>query len=128
MKICENAQLNLLLALILPGYAIGGVAVGEAREAIEKIVMFTRDFLPVEKPRYLMGIGTPWDIANAIRCGIDMFDCVSPTRLGRHGSVFTQQGRISLRTSKYATDFSPPRRRLSLLYLFKIIVVLIGII
>ena len=91
----------------LPGYAIGGVAVGEEREAIEKIVMFTAKFLPKEKPRYLMGIGTPWDIAYAIRCGIDMFDCVSPTRLARHGSAFTPEGRISLRTSKYMHDLGP---------------------
>jgi queuine tRNA-ribosyltransferase len=91
----------------LPGYAIGGVAVGEERSAIENIVMFTSKLLPQAKPRYLMGIGTPWDIAYAIRCGIDMFDCVSPTRLARHGSAFTNEGRVSLRTSKYASDLEP---------------------
>lgn len=91
----------------LPGFAIGGVAVGEDRSTIERIVEFTTPLLPQEKPRYLMGVGTPWDISYAIRCGIDMFDCVSPTRLARHGAAFTRQGRISLRTSKYNKDFTP---------------------
>lgn len=91
----------------LPGFAIGGVAVGEDRAAIERIVLFTTPLLPEKKPRYLMGVGTPWDIAYAIRCGIDMFDCVSPTRLARHGSAFSRQGRISLRTARFTRDFSP---------------------
>lgn len=91
----------------LPGYAIGGVAVGETRAAIERIVAFTAPLMPEAKPRYLMGVGTPWDIAYAIRCGVDMFDCVSPTRLARHGSAFSRQGRISLRTSRFARDFTP---------------------
>lgn len=91
----------------LPGYAIGGVAVGEDRQTIEKIVRFTTPLLPESKPRYLMGIGTPWDICYAIRCGIDMFDCVSPTRLARHGAAFIEEGRISLKTSQWARDFRP---------------------
>jgi queuine tRNA-ribosyltransferase len=90
----------------LPGYAIGGVAVGESRSEIERIVLFTAPLMPVHKPRYLMGIGTPWDILYAIRCGIDMFDCVSPTRLARHGAVFTAEGRTSVRKSEYSRDFS----------------------
>jgi queuine tRNA-ribosyltransferase len=103
----REASSKFVTNLDLPGYAIGGVAVGEERDAIEKIVMFTSKFLPVDKPRYLMGIGTPWDIAYAIRCGIDMFDCVSPTRLARHGSAFTKSGRMSLRTSICAKDLGP---------------------
>jgi len=91
----------------LPGYAVGGVAVGEARPAVEEVVMYTTPLLPAHKPRYLMGIGTPWDIAYAIRCGIDMFDCVSPTRIARHGSVFSSEGNFSLRLSKCVNDFSP---------------------
>jgi queuine tRNA-ribosyltransferase len=91
----------------LPGFAVGGVAVGEEREAIEKIVLFTAPLLPQEKPRYLMGVGTPWDIAYAIRCGIDMFDCVLPTRLARHGSAFTSEGRVSLRGARFAEDLAP---------------------
>jgi queuine tRNA-ribosyltransferase len=91
----------------LPGCAIGGVAVGEDRSTIENIVKFTAPLLPEKKPRYLMGIGTPWDICYAISCGIDMFDCVSPTRLARHGTAFTDTGRISLKNSPWASDFSP---------------------
>lgn len=91
----------------LPGFAIGGVAVGEERQAIERIVEFTTPLLPHQKPRYLMGVGTPWDIAYAIKCGIDMFDCVSPTRLARHGAAFTTDGRISLRNAPSAKHFGP---------------------
>jgi queuine tRNA-ribosyltransferase len=91
----------------LPGYAIGGVAVGEERSEIERIVALTTPLLPREKPRYLMGVGTPWDILYAIKCGVDMFDCVSPTRLARHGTVFAPEGRISLRNAPSRHDFSP---------------------
>ncbi|MBI2809704.1 MAG: tRNA guanosine(34) transglycosylase Tgt [Candidatus Melainabacteria bacterium] len=91
----------------LPGYAIGGVAVGEARGEIERIVKLTTPLMPENKPRYLMGIGTPWDILYAIRCGIDMFDCVAPTMIARHGSVFTSKGRISLNKAACRTDFGP---------------------
>ncbi len=91
----------------LPGYAIGGVAVGEDRSTIERIVEFTSPLLPASKPRYLMGVGTPWDILFAIKCGIDMFDCVSPTRLARHGSAFTSKGRVCLRNACFVEDFGP---------------------
>lgn len=91
----------------LPGYAVGGVAVGEERDAIEKIVLFTTPMLPEDKPRYLMGVGTPWDIAYAIRCGIDMFDCVLPTRLARHSAAFTSEGRVSLRGARFTEDMRP---------------------
>ncbi len=91
----------------LPGYAIGGVAVGEERAEIERVVAFTTELLPAHKPRYLMGVGTPWDILYAIKCGIDMFDCVAPTKMARHGSVFTSEGRISIRTSGARTNLGP---------------------
>jgi queuine tRNA-ribosyltransferase len=91
----------------LPGYAIGGVAVGESRAEIERIVKYTTPLLPAYKPRYLMGVGTPWDILYAIRCGIDMFDCVAPTKLARHGAVFTSKGRISVRTGAFRHDLGP---------------------
>lgn len=91
----------------LPGFAIGGVAVGEERSLIEKITLFTAPLLPAHKPRYLMGVGTPWDIWFAVRCGIDMFDCVLPTRLARHGAAFSQGGRISLKTAKFREDWLP---------------------
>lgn len=90
----------------LPGYAIGGVAVGEDRSLIEKMVKFTAPLLPRNKPRYLMGVGTPWDILHAVYCGIDMFDCVLPTRLARHGAAFTSNGRISLRNARFREDFT----------------------
>ncbi len=91
----------------LPGFAIGGVAVGEERHLIEQITLFTTPLLPANKPRYLMGVGTPWDIWFAVRCGIDMFDCVLPTRLARHGAAFSSSGRISLKTAKYRSDWLP---------------------
>lgn len=91
----------------LPGYAVGGVAVGEDRQAIERIVRYTAPLLPAGKPRYLMGVGTPWDLTHAIRCGIDMFDCVLPTRLARHGAAFTSRGRVSLRNARFADDLEP---------------------
>lgn len=91
----------------LPGYAIGGVAVGEERAAIEHITAFTAKFMPEDKPRYIMGIGTPWDIAYAIKCGIDMFDCVSPTRLARHGAAFSGEGRLAIKSARFATDAKP---------------------
>ena len=94
-------------AFDLPGYAIGGVAVGEERPLIEKMVLLTAPLLPEAKPRYLMGVGTPWDIAYAIRCGVDMFDCVLPTRLARHGAAFTGEGRVSLRNARFTEDFQP---------------------
>ena len=91
----------------LPGYAIGGVAVGETRSEIERIVEFTAPLLPADKPRYLMGIGTPWDILHAIKCGIDMFDCVAPMKLALHGMLFTSKGRVSVRTGHAREDLGP---------------------
>ena len=89
----------------LPGYAIGGVAVGEERSMIEQIVKFTAALLPKQKPRYLMGVGTPWDILYAVFAGIDMFDCVLPTRLARHAAAFTSEGRVSLRNARFREDW-----------------------
>ncbi|MBX9695011.1 MAG: tRNA guanosine(34) transglycosylase Tgt [Cyanobacteria bacterium] len=103
----RSKSVECVTSFDLPGYAIGGVAVGEARSEIERVVEFTTPLLPVEKPRYLMGVGTPWDIVYAIKCGIDMFDCVSPTRLARHGAAFTAEGRIALRNAQFTRDFGP---------------------
>jgi queuine tRNA-ribosyltransferase len=88
----------------LPGYAIGGVAVGESPEMIHKVVEFTAPLLPIEKPRYLMGVGYERDIVTAVRAGVDMFDCVLPTRNGRNGNVFTRGGRLRLRNAVYRED------------------------
>jgi queuine tRNA-ribosyltransferase len=101
----QSAQ--IVTAFDLPGFAVGGVAVGEDRQLIERIVLFTTPLLPQQKPRYLMGVGTPWDLVYAVRCGIDMFDCVLPTRLARHGAAFTEEGRVSLRNARFTTDRQP---------------------
>ena len=88
----------------LPGYAIGGVAVGETFEQIKLVVEHTARLLPDNKPRYLMGVGYERDLLAAVRAGVDMFDCVLPTRNGRNASAFTPTGAIRLRNAKYATD------------------------
>lgn len=103
----RERSVQAVTAFDLPGYAVGGVAVGEDRRTIERIVLHTTPLLPRNKPRYLMGVGTPWDIVYAIRCGIDMFDCVSPTRLARHGAAFTRNGRIAIKNAQYRKDFGP---------------------
>ncbi len=91
----------------LPGYAIGGVAVGEGFEELKRVVEFTAPLLPTGKPRYLMGVGYERDILTAVRAGVDMFDCVLPTRNGRNANAFTPTGQIRLRNAKYATDPRP---------------------
>jgi queuine tRNA-ribosyltransferase len=89
------------------GYAIGGLAVGEGQEAMLDTVAVTTGVLPEDRPRYLMGVGTPHDMLEAIARGIDMFDCVMPTRSGRHCQAFTWGGRLNLRNARYADDPSP---------------------
>ena len=89
------------------GYAIGGVAVGEPSELIHEITEYTGDLLPKDKPRYLMGVGTPLDMLDAIAEGMDMFDCVVPTRNGRNGQAFTWNGELQLRNSIFKNDFKP---------------------
>ena len=90
----------------LPGYAIGGVAVGESAEDIARVTRFTAPLLPPDKPRYLMGVGYERDIVAAVRAGVDMFDCVLPTRNGRNANAFTRTGQIKLRNAKFARDGS----------------------
>lgn len=94
-------------SLDLPGYAIGGVSVGEPVEEMYRIAALTAPLLPKDRPRYLMGVGTPDDIRHAVACGVDMFDCVLPTRLGRHGAVYTSVGRLNLRNARYAESREP---------------------
>ncbi|WP_182086984.1 tRNA guanosine(34) transglycosylase Tgt [Aureimonas sp. ME7] len=91
----------------LKGYAVGGLAVGEPQDVMLRILDETVPVLPTEKPRYLMGVGTPDDILKSIARGIDMFDCVMPTRAGRHGLAFTRHGRINLKNARHAEDASP---------------------
>ncbi|MFA5747640.1 MAG: tRNA guanosine(34) transglycosylase Tgt [Candidatus Absconditabacterales bacterium] len=87
------------------GIAVGGVSVGESKDLIQEVVKFTGKKLPENKPRYLMGVGTPEDIMYAVKQGFDMFDCVLPTRLGRHGIAFSDQGNMKLNNAKYKSDF-----------------------
>jgi queuine tRNA-ribosyltransferase len=101
----ESAQ--SLVTFDLPGYAIGGVSVGEPSELIEQIVKVTTPLLPQHKPRYLMGVGTYREMAQAIAAGIDMFDCVIPTRLARHGNALVQGDRWNLKNARFREDFTP---------------------
>lgn len=95
-----------LLKLDFDSYSIGGLAVGEPMELMYEMVDFTTDFMPVDRPRYLMGVGRPENILEAIERGIDMFDCVMPTRNARNASLFTHSGTLSMRNAKYKNDFS----------------------
>ncbi len=96
-----------LSSLDLKGYAIGGLAVGEPQAVMLDMLDITCPELPTEKPRYLMGVGTPDDILKSVARGIDMFDCVMPTRAGRHGLAFTRRGRVNLRNARHAEDTRP---------------------
>ncbi|MBP3234006.1 MAG: tRNA guanosine(34) transglycosylase Tgt [Eubacterium sp.] len=101
----ENAK--RISELDLPGYSIGGLAVGESHEEMYHVLDVTVPYLPMEKPTYLMGVGTPENILEAVDRGVDFFDCVYPTRNGRHGQVYTNQGKLNLKNKKYELDESP---------------------
>ncbi|MFQ5645461.1 MAG: tRNA guanosine(34) transglycosylase Tgt [bacterium] len=90
-----------------PGYALGGLSVGEEAELRQEITEHTTGFLPEDKPRYLMGVGTPCDLLHGVAAGIDMFDCVMPTRNARNGTVFTYQGKTNIKLAQYTQDGSP---------------------
>jgi len=96
-----------LLEIPFPGYAIGGLSVGEPKEDMLNILATVTPLLPQEKPRYLMGVGTPQDLIEGVARGIDMFDCVLPTRIARHGTVFTRDGQLVVRNATYARDWRP---------------------
>ena len=96
-----------LVALGFPGYAIGGVSVGEPPDAIARMARFTADRLPEDKPRYLMGVGRPEDLVEAVASGVDLFDCVLPTRNARNGTLFTSEGRINIKREEYRADARP---------------------
>ncbi|MFN3393940.1 MAG: tRNA guanosine(34) transglycosylase Tgt, partial [Candidatus Thermochlorobacter sp.] len=95
-----------LVEMDFEGYAVGGLAVGEPEEAMYRVLELSHPLLPEHKPRYLMGVGTPINILNAIERGIDMFDCVVPTRYGRNGTAFTREGKLVVRNSPFINDFS----------------------
>ena len=103
----REASLASLVELDLPGYAIGGVSVGEPKEAMQRIVAHTPRRLPPGKPRYLMGVGTPEDLVAGVAAGVDLFDCVTPTRNARNGHLFTRFGDLRLRNARYRTDERP---------------------
>ena len=89
------------------GYAVGGLAVGEGHETMIKVLKMTVPCLPEDKPRYLMGVGKPRDLLAAVQNGVDMFDCVLPTRSGRTGQAFTRRGEVNLRNARHASDPRP---------------------
>ncbi len=101
----ESAQRTVEIGF--PGYAIGGMSVGEPRGLTREVVEHTLQFLPGDKPRYLMGVGTPEEIVEYAQLGVDMMDCVLPTRAARHGLLFTSQGRLSIKQARYVADEKP---------------------
>ncbi len=103
----RSRSAEALVAMDFPGYAIGGLSVGESRAEMDRTLEFTVPLLPEAKPRYLMGVGTPEDLLSAIGFGIDMFDCVNPTRMARHGTVWTRGGRIHVTNARFREDPSP---------------------
>ncbi len=100
-------SLAALVELDLPGYAIGGVSVGEPKDEMLRIMAHTPPRLPTHKPRYLMGVGTPEDLVEGVACGVDMFDCVMPTRNARNGHLFTRFGDLRIRNARFKTDVQP---------------------
>ena len=106
-KDLRKKSLNELIKIGFNGYAIGGLAVGESQKEMFTVLEDLKNIMPENKPRYLMGVGTPSDILGAVKRGIDMFDCVLPTRSGRTGLAFTWKGRINIRNSKYQQDNTP---------------------
>ena len=103
----RNISLEALTNIGFDGYAIGGLAVGDTQEEMFKVLDNLKQHLPIDKPRYLMGVGTPSDLLGAVKRGVDMFDCVLPTRSGRTGLAFTWNGRVQIRNSRNQNDNSP---------------------
>ncbi len=103
----RQTSAETLAALDFPGYSIGGLSVGEPKEVMWAMLAETTPHLPADKPRYLMGVGTPTDLVRGVRLGVDMFDCVLPTRMGRNGTAFTWAGRLNLRNAQYEADAGP---------------------
>jgi queuine tRNA-ribosyltransferase len=107
MEDLRQESLDGLAELDFHGYAIGGLSVGEPKEDMNRILAFTAPRLPEHKPRYLMGVGTPEDLVEGVSQGVDMFDCVMPTRNARNGWIFTRFGDIKIRNSRYRDDLGP---------------------
>ena len=100
----RHESAGALIDIGFDGYAVGGLAVGEGHEEMLRVLDFTVPVLPADAPRYLMGVGTPHDLVQAVARGIDMFDCVMPTRAGRHGLAYTRRGKVNLRNARHAND------------------------
>ncbi len=96
-----------LASMNFDGYSIGGTSVGEDKDTMYRMIDYAIKYLPEDKPRYLMGVGDPYDLFEGVMRGVDMFDCVHPTRLARHGHAFTKTGKINLKNAKYKEDFTP---------------------
>jgi len=96
-----------LVELDFPGYAIGGLSVGEPKELYREVTGYTVQYMPEGKPRYMMGVGSPLEILYAVRHGVDMFDCVMPTRIARNGTLYTSNGRVNIKAAQYENDFTP---------------------
>ncbi len=103
----REESLAALVAMDFPGYAVGGVSVGEPKDEMLRIMAHTPHLLPANKPRYLMGVGTPEDLVQGVADGVDMFDCVMPTRNARNGTIFTRYGDLKLRNARHKTDHQP---------------------
>ena len=103
----RQEHMKVIRELDLPGYAIGGLAVGEPTEVMYDIIEAVEPLMPADRPRYLMGVGTPSNIIEGVARGVDFFDCVLPARNARHGHLYTHEGRINLNNEKYARDFRP---------------------
>lgn len=103
----RQESLDALVAMDFPGYAIGGVSVGEPKDEMLRIMAHTPHRLPAHKPRYLMGVGTPEDLVEGVACGVDMFDCVMPTRNARNGTIFTRHGDLKIRNARHKADPRP---------------------
>ena len=106
-KDLRKKSLNALTKISFDGYAIGGLAVGETQKEMFNVLDYMKELMPEDKPRYLMGVGTPTDILGAVKRGVDMFDCVMPTRSGRTGLAFTWNGRINIKNNKFKNDNEP---------------------
>jgi queuine tRNA-ribosyltransferase len=96
-----------LVELDFPGYAIGGLSVGEPKDLYREVTSYVTEFMPLDKPRYMMGVGSPLEILHGIRSGVDMFDCVMPTRIARNGTLYTSEGRINIKAARFERDDSP---------------------
>ena len=106
-RIVHPESAGRLTALPFDGYAIGGLSVGEPKEQTFELLAATAPLLPQDKPRYLMGVGKPWEIVRAVVSGVDMFDCVLPTRVGRNGTAYTSGRKVNLKNAQYEHDLQP---------------------